>query len=89
MRPYAGKAGAAGKAEGPPGRPVVTADAVLIDRSALGPVASCSAALERTGRPAPAGATGRLRSLAHARAAGYDLLPGHRPRHAAGRPPRP
>lgn len=104
MRPYAGKAGATGKAgrargpwrrangsraaRGPAGRrtvpgrapgPVVQdrreASAARTVRAAPDPVAHRFAALGLTGRPAPAGATGRLWSLARAHAAGYGLLP--------------
>ncbi|MFC3345981.1 AAA family ATPase [Streptomyces echinoruber] len=53
---------------------LAAADAVLIDRSALDPVAYYLAALERSDRQPPAGADAYLRTLAHAYAAGYDLL---------------
>ncbi|MHB9862009.1 AAA family ATPase [Streptomyces sp. YIM S03343] len=52
----------------------LTADVVLIDRSVLDPVAYYLAALDRSGRQAPTGAVSYLRVLAHAYAAGYNVL---------------
>lgn len=53
---------------------LTAADVVLIDRSALDPLAYYLAALERSDRQPPAGAVSHLRALAHAYAAGYDVL---------------